>query len=121
MFDISMSRYTVFDGRMVEEKCNDRGTNEYTVSGSIFDRYGGQTIEPRKIGKYSYRLVHTPESIRMLDMRLDIVELENVENIAELFAQCCRSILTRAIDRELARLGGRGPTELNDQVRYKDS
>jgi len=120
MVDKSKWAHLTFDGRMVEEKCNDRRTAERTVTGNVFGRYGGSSTERRKVGRYSYRLVHTPESVRLLDLRLDIAELEDVTYIAELFTGCIRGILTHAIDGEV-ELGGGEPTGINDQVRYKDS
>jgi len=108
------------NGGMVENKPDDRRSAERTVTGNILDRYRGSSTEPRKVGRYTYRLVHTPESVRLLDMRLDISELEDVTYIAELFTQCIRGILNNAIDGEL-QLGGGEPASINDQVRYKDS
>lgn len=97
---------------MVEKEQHDRTTCESEHTGAIFRRHGSEAAEPRKLGVYSYRLVHTQESIRVLDLRLDIAELEDIENLSVVFADTVRGILTTAIDEELG---------LIDQVRYKDS
>lgn len=97
---------------MVEKEQHDRTVGESEHTGTILRRHGSSAAEPRKLGVYSYRLVHTQKSIRVLDLRLDIAELEDIENLSVVLADVCRGILTTAIEEELEYIG---------QVRTKDS
>lgn len=97
---------------MDEKKYDDRTTGQSEHTGTIFRRHGSAADEPRKLGKYTYRLVHTQESIRLLDLRLDIAELEDLEDLSVFLADVCRGILTTAVEEELDLIG---------EVRYKDS
>ena len=97
---------------MDAEKPNDRTIGESIHTGRIHERHGGEGTEPRVIGKYTYRLVHTQKSVRMLDLRLDIAELEDLTDLRELFDDAARAILSVAIIEGI---------DIISQVRYKDS
>lgn len=79
-----------------------------SVTGTVQQGFGGPSDAVRSIGKYTYRVVHTQESVRLLDMRLDIAELENIEDLPRLCDDFVRSVLRRAIEFEAGLVGFEG-------------
>lgn len=94
------------DGNMEQKQQSNTGEAvERLFSGRVQCRVHGKTNEYRDAGKYTYRLVHTQESLRMLDLRLDIGSLEDVDSIGELLDGFGRRVLENAILFELEQLG----------------
>lgn len=77
----------MFDGRMEHEK-SDATTGP--VADKVTRRYceGAVIVYPgsREVGQYSYRLVYTQESIRLLDLRLYFPSVDEREGLGVLLA-----------------------------------
>lgn len=70
-------------------------------SGEFRVGYRGKTADLGKAVKYSYRMVHSQKSIRLLDLRLDFAELENIEDVPGLLADAGIVFIGHAIQGEL--------------------
>ena len=81
----------------------------------------GSDTDPGGTGVFAYRLVHTQESVRMLDLRLDFSDGINVVSLGRLLRDVERRIVESAVRTEFALAASRTREALNDQVRYKDS
>jgi len=90
---------------MAEEE-SDVSSGQIPQNGSLGYLRGDIRKAPdfRKVVEWTYRLVYTQESIRVLDLRLDMLELCDLRCVGELL-----EYLGRATER------------LYDRVRYKDS
>lgn len=83
---------------MVEEKSNvESGETDAEIAFGVHEGDIREVTSLRKIGQYSYRLVYTQKSVRMLDLRLDIAELGDITCLRELLDGASRDILKRAV------------------------
>lgn len=81
---------------MVENKSYvDRG--QVPNDGTICHVFGSfrKVADSREVVKYSYRLVYTQESVRVLDMRFDFLELCNPRRSRELLEHFLREEIDR--------------------------
>lgn len=72
-------------------------------------------------GVFAYRLVHSQESVRLLDLRLDFADGINVVSVGRLLRAIERGIVESAVKTEFELAASGRREALNDQVRYKDS
>lgn len=87
---------------MDANQSNDTVGREFTVAGGIYEGDRSPGSGARKVGEYSYRLVHTQESLRLLDLRLNIAELAAVEDIGVVLDGVGRKVLSMAIMQSLS-------------------
>lgn len=98
------------NGNMEQKQQSDTSQEASRLfSGRVRARVSGEAEEYRDVGKYSYRLVYAQESLRLLDLRLDIGELQDVDSIGELLDAFGRRILENAIVFSVEQLGGTFP------------
>lgn len=103
-----------FDGKLAQNQPHDTTNVEQTFTGSVHVRNLGSPEEYRATLGYSYRLVHAQESLRLLDLRLTCVELQDLTELGKLFDGACRRILGTAIAWELECLAReQGPVGLD--------
>jgi len=81
------------NGDMAENKPY-AGCGSVPEDGTIGVVYGGvrATADSREIVKYSYRVVYSQKSIRLLDMRFDFIELCDPGRARELLEYSIRGI-----------------------------
>lgn len=70
---------------------------ERIFTGRVSERVHGESPAFRATGQYTYRLVHTQESLRMLDLRLDIAELQDVAGLRVILDAIGRDIIYAGI------------------------
>lgn len=92
------------DGGFHTEERDDQPYRVEARSGEFRVGHRGQAADLGKVVKYSYRMVHSQKSIRVLDLRLDFAELENIEDLPGLLADAGIVFLAHAIQGELESL-----------------
>lgn len=65
-----------------------------------------------KLGEYSFEVVYAQESLRVLDMRLDLSKLESTKHLWRVFERIERDIARTAIDLFLEADGSITPAAL---------
>ena len=65
------------------------------VTGRIMWGNPEQNINSREVGWTTFTLVYSQESLRVLDLRLNIPELDDVGAVGELFTAAARGIILR--------------------------
>lgn len=85
------------DGGIHTEKRDDQTYRVECRSGEFRAGHRGPAVGLGEVVKYSYRMVYTQKSIRLLDLRLDIAELENLENLPELLSDAAIVFFNHAL------------------------
>lgn len=98
------------DGTMAQKEPNDTSYRELDSSLEVSGRIRDKANVNRVAGLYSYRLVHTQESIRLLDLRFDIAELPDVGDLGKLLSYSFDNIVRGAICGSLRLLDMQGGT-----------